>query len=160
MRLSEIITKAIDSVYVKPLRAIVPQQVFRYLACGAVTALLDAMWYYIIYHYIVAERFINLGAVVVSPHIASLCVVFPITFFTGFWLNRNVAFRAMDLSSWPQLAKYGLTVLGSIALNYVCMKLFVEYFGIWATPSKIMTTLVCAVYSYLVGRYYTFVREK
>ena len=118
--------------------------------------MLDAVWYYIIYHYIVCERFIDLGFIVMSPHIAALCVVFPITFLTGFWLNRNVAFRVADLSSLPQLAKYALTVVGSILLNYACMKLFVEGFGLWATPSKMLTTAVCAVYSFLIGKYFTF----
>ena len=158
MSIVALITKAIDLVYIKPLRAIVPQQVFRYLACGAITALLDAVWYYLIYHYVVSEQFIELGRVVVSPHIAALCVVFPITFFTGFWLNRNVAFRVAELSSLPQLAKYTLSVVGSIVVNYICMKLFVEVFGFWATPSKILTTTVTAVYSFLVGRYFTFRR--
>lgn len=120
------------------------------------TALLDAVWYYLIYHYLVCEQFVDLRFVVVSPHIAALCLVFPITFFTGFWLNRNVAFRVTHISSLPQLAKYALTVVGSILLNYVCMKFFVEFCGVWATPSKILTTAVCAVYSYLVGRYFTF----
>ena len=158
MSIVALITKAIDLVYIKPLRAIVPQQVFRYLACGAITALLDAVWYYLIYHYVVSEQFIELGRVVVSPHIAALCVVFPITFFTGFWLNRNVAFRVAELSSLPQLAKYTLSVVGSIVVNYICMKLFVEVFGFWATPSKILTTTVTAIYSFLVGRYFTFRR--
>ena len=156
MRLSEAITKAIDLFYIKPVRTLVSPQVFRYLACGTITALLDAVWYYIIYHYIVCERFIDFGVVVMSPHIAALCVVFPITFFTGFWINRNVAFRATDISSLPQLAKYALTVVGSILMNYACMKLFVEVCGVWATPSKILTTVVCAVYSFLAGRYFTF----
>ena len=156
MRLSEAITKAIDLFYIKPVRTRVSPQVFRYLACGTITALLDAVWYYIIYHYIVCERFIDFGVVVMSPHIAALCVVFPITFFTGFWINRNVAFRATDISSLPQLAKYALTVVGSILMNYACMKLFVEVCGVWATPSKILTTVVCAVYSFLAGRYFTF----
>ena len=156
MSLASIITTAIDFFYVKPLRRVISQQVFRYLACGGTTAVLDAVWYYIIYHYIIRVSFVDLGFVVVSPHIAALCVVFPITFFTGFWLNRNVAFRVADLSSLPQLAKYGLTVVGSIALNYACMKLFVEVCGIWATPSKMLTTAVCAVYSFLAGRYFTF----
>jgi putative flippase GtrA len=142
--------------YIAPLRKFVPQQVFRYLACGATTAFLDAVWYYLIYHYIVCEQFIELPFVVVSPHIASLMVVFPITFFTGFWLNRNVAFRTTEVRSLPQILRYGLSVVGSIALIYVCMKFFVEALGIWATPSKMLTTLVCAVYSYIVGRYYTF----
>ena len=151
-----IITKAIDLFYIKPLRRVISQQVFRYLACGGATALLDAVWYYIIYHYIVCEQFIDLGFVVVSPHIAALCVVFPITFLTGFWLNRNVAFRTTHIASLPQLAKYALTVVGSILLNYACMKFFVEVCGVWATPSKILTTAVCAVYSFLVGQYFTF----
>ena len=158
MRLSEAITKAIDLFYIKPLRRVFSQRVFRYLACGGITAFLDAVWYYIIYHYIVCERFIDLGIVVMSPHIAALCIVFPITFFTGFWLNRNVAFRVTNISTLPQLAKYALTVVGSILLNYACMKFFVEVCGLWATPSKILTTAVCAVYSFLAGRYFTFKR--
>ena len=156
--LGKYITKAIDLFYIKPLRRVFSQQVFRYLACGGITAMLDAVWYYIIYHHIVCEQFIDLGFIVMSPHIAALCIVFPITFFTGFWLNRNVAFRVSDISSLPQLAKYALTVLGSILLNYACMKFFVEWCGVWATPSKILTTAVCAVYSFLVGRYFTFKR--
>ena len=158
MGLSALITKVIDVFYMKPLRRFIPQQVFRYLACGAANAALDAVWYFVIYHYIVCERFIDLGCVVVSPHIASLIIVFPITFFTGFWLNRNVAFRTIDVRTLPQILRYGLSVLGSIALNYLCMKFFVEVAGVWATPSKMLTTVVCALYSYLVGRYYTFRR--
>ena len=153
---ASIITKAIDLFYIKPLRRVFSQQVFRYLFCGGMTALLDAVWYYIIYHYIVCEQFIDLDFVVVSPHIAALCIVFPITFFTGFWLNRNVAFQVTNISSLPQLAKYALSVVGSILLNYACMKFFVEFCGVWATPSKILTTAVCAIYSFLVGRYFTF----
>ncbi len=156
MSLSELITKTIDLFYAKPLRKIFSQQVFRYLACGALTALLDAVWYYIIYHHIVCEKAIVVDSVIVAPHIAALCVVFPLTFFTGFWLNRNVAFRVTHLSTAPQLAKYALTVVGSIALNYVCMKLFVDACDLWATPSKILTTAVCAIYSFLAGRYFTF----
>lgn len=156
MSFATLITKAIDHFYIKPLRKLLSQQVFRYIACGGITALLDAVWYYIIYHYVVCEQFIDLGFAVLSPHIAALCVVFPITFFTGFWLNRNVAFKATKISSLPQLAKYALTVVGSILLNYACMKLLVEVCHIWATPSKMLTTIICAVYSFLAGRYFTF----
>lgn len=156
MRLSELITKAIDTLYLKPLRRVVPQPLFRYLACGALTALLDAVWYYIIYHHLVCERVVEVGGIALSPHIAALCVVFPITFFTGFWLNRNVAFRTTHISTAPQLAKYALTVVGSIALNYACMKLFIDACGLWATPSKMLTTIVCAAYSFAAGRYFTF----
>ena len=120
---------------------------------------LDVVWYFVIYHYIVAERFIDLGFVVMSPHVASLVVVFPITFFTGFWLNRNVAFRVTEVGSGMQLVRYALSVVGSILLNYVCIKLFVEVLDIWPTPAKALTTAVCVVYSYLAGRYFTFKKK-
>ena len=121
--------------------------------------LLDTLWYFLLYHYVVCERFINLGIVVMSPHIASLCLVFPITFFTGFWLNRNVAFRVTHLRTQKQLFRYALSVVGSIVINYLCMKLFVELFNIWPTPSKMLTTVISVIYSFFVARYFTFVDD-
>ena len=156
MSLASLLTKAIDLFYIPVVRKFVPQQIFRYGACGAINMTLDAIWYFIFYHFVVAKQFVDLGFVVISPHILSLAIVFPITFFTGFWLNRHVAFRTTDVSSSKQLAKYLLTVLGAIAINYISMKLLVEHAHIWATPSKVITTVISTVYSYLVGRYYTF----
>ena len=157
MMLATLIGKGIDTLHVGILRKI-PDTVFRYLGCGAITASLDAVWYYIIYHYIVAERSVEICTITASSHIVSLAIVFPITFFTGFWLNRNVAFRATRLGRGRQLARYLLTVVGSIVLNYISMRILVEWVGVWPTPSKILTTGVCAVYSYIVGRYFTFSR--
>lgn len=81
---------------------------------------------------------------------------FPITFFTGFWLNRYVAFRTLPVAAGKQLGRYLLTVVGSILLNYACMKFLVEVCGLWPTPSKCITSLAVALYSYLAARYYTF----
>ena len=156
MRFAEKIGAFIDLFYIKPFSAFVSSTIFRYAACGGMNMVLDLVWYFLIYHYVVAERFFDLELVVVSPHIASLCVVFPITFFTGFWLNRNVAFRATEFGQGWQLVKYTLTVVGSLAVNYICMKLFVEACDIWPTPAKALTTAVSVVYSYLAGRYFTF----
>ena len=159
MRVAEFIGRAIDLCYVRPWSALLSRTMFRYAACGGANMVLDVVWYFVIYHYIVAERFIDLGFVVMSPHVASLVVVFPITFFTGFWLNRNVAFRVTEVGSGMQLVRYALSVVGSILLNYVCIKLFVEVLNIWPTPAKALTTAVCVVYSYLAGRYFTFKKK-
>lgn len=156
MRVAEFIGRLIDACYIRPWSALLSRTMFRYAACGGANMVLDVVWYFIIYHYIVAERYLDLGFVVMSPHVASLVVVFPITFFTGFWLNRNVAFCATELGSGRQLLRYALSVVGSVILNYICIKLFVEVVGIWPTPAKALTTAVCVVYSYLAGRYFTF----
>ena len=159
MSIAKSLISVIDRLYVKPIRVLVSRDIFGYGFCGALNMSLDIVWYFLIYHFIVAERFIDLDIVVVSPHIATLFIVFPITFFTGFWLNRNVAFRVAEYKSRGQLVRYALSVVGSIVINYVCMKFFVEALHIWPTPSKMITTAVSVIYSYLAARYFTFVRE-
>lgn len=156
MWLAKRLINIVDALYIKPLHGLVSRNLFGYGLCGAVNMSLDILWYYLVYHYLVCERFIDMGFVVMSPHILSLFIVFPITFFTGFWLNRNVAFRATTTSTNKQLIIYALTVVGSILINYACMKLFVEVCSIWPTPSKMLTTAVSVCYSYLMARYITF----
>ena len=156
MGIAKLLIRVVDALYIPIFRRVVSRTIFTYGVCGGANMALDTLWYFLLYHYVVCERFINLGVVVMSPHIAALCLVFPITFFTGFWLNRNVAFRVTHLHSRRQLLRYALTVVGSILLNYVCMKLLVESFNLWPTPSKILTTIISVAYSYLVARYYTF----
>lgn len=156
MSVATVITRAIDFFYVAPICKFVPQRVFRYGACGALNIVLDALWYFFFYHFVVCKRFVSFPFVTISPHIFCLLCVFPITFFTGFWLNRHVAFRTVQIAGGRQLCRYALTVAGSLLLNYMSMKLLVEHAGLWATPSKVATTLICTVYSYLAGRYYTF----
>jgi len=159
MRLAELITRTIDLFYIRPVAAILPVQVFRYAACGALTYLvLDPVLYFVIYNYVVAHRFFDLGFVVLSPHIAAMLAVAPLTFFNGFWLNRHVAFRRSSLPQRTQLFRYTLSVAGSFLLTYAGMKFFVEICGVWPTPAKVLTTSVVTVYSFLAAKYFTFRR--
>ena len=154
---ASLLTRIVDRFYWHRLDGIVSRQLFRYAFCGGLNLLLDAMWYFLIYHYVVGEdRFIDLGLVYMSAPIASLFLVFPITFFTGFWLNRNIAFRSSPLRTRTQLFRYALSVGGAVLLNYLCMKLFVEVFDIWPTPAKLVTSALSALYSILAARYFTF----
>lgn len=157
--IARLMISLIDKLYIKPLESIVSRDIFGYGLCGALNMALDTLWYFTIYHFVVAENFIDIGVVVISPHIATLFIVFPITFFTGFWLNRHVAFRVTEYKTRGQLFRYAISVIGSIVINYICMKLFVETFDFWPTPSKMLTTVISVVYSYLAARYFTFVKE-
>lgn len=157
--LSRLLISLIDTLYVKPLERVVSRYTFGYFLCGVANMCLDAVWYFVIYHYVVFEQNVDLGVVVMSPHIAALVIVFPITFFTGFYLNRYVAFRVTDVRKRGQLMRYALSVVGSIVLNYLLMKLFVDVCHIWPTIAKMLTTVVVAIYSFIAARYYSFVRR-
>jgi putative flippase GtrA len=55
-----------------------------------------------------------------------------------------------------QLFRYSLTVLASLFLNYVFLKLFVEVFHLYPTAAKILTTFIVVGFSYLSQSYFTF----
>ena len=159
MVLSRMLISLIDTLYIKPLERVISRQMFGYFLCGAANMALDTLWYFLTYHYVVMERNVDLGIVVISPHIAALIIVFPITFFTGFLLNRYVAFRATQQRTTKQLFRYALSVVGSILLNYALMKLFVELYYVWPTIAKMMTTVIVALYSFLAAKYFSFTNK-
>ena len=157
MHFSERLTRIIDWFYFPFLRRVMPLQMFRYAICGGVNFLiLDPLYYFLLYNYVVGHRFLDLGFVVLSPHIAAMILVFPITFFNGFWLNRYVAFKLSPLRTRTQLIRYALSVAGSILLTYAGLKFFVEICGLWPTPSKVITTILTTIYSFLAAKYFSF----
>ena len=75
------ITDFIDFFY--PLFSkLMPPRTFRYAVCGGTTTILDIVMYYISYHFILHERFVNLGIVTISPYILSFLMSFSISFPT------------------------------------------------------------------------------
>jgi len=139
-----------------PFLRFIPIEVFRYAATGGANTLFDILLYFIFYRYILYMQIVDLGFVAISPHIAAFLLVFPITFTTGFLLAKYITFTTSALRGRIQFFRYGLTVAGAILLNYVFLKLFVEYFDWYATFSKIITTFIVVTYSYISQRYFSF----
>jgi putative flippase GtrA len=158
-RIGNVIVKIIDWFYFPFLRFI-PIQIFRYGATGGANTVFDLLLYFIFYRYILEMQIVDLGFVAVSPHIAAFLLVFPITFSTGFLLAKYVTFTSSELKGNIQLFRYGLTVAGAILLNYIFLKLFVENFGLYATLSKAITTVIVVIYSYVVQNHFSFKTEK
>ena len=134
-------------------------QTFRYAACGGANTLLDIVLFSVGYNFIFKKHLVRLGAIVLSPHIAALFFDLAITIPTGFYLNRYVVFQHAGLKGHIQLLRYLLVVVICIILNYIFLKLFVDYLGWYPTPSKIITTAVVVVFSYLSQTFYFF-RQK
>lgn len=150
-----LIIRTVDWFYFPFLR-FVPPEIFRYAATGGVNTLFDLLLYFVFYRFVLDKQIVDLGFVAISPHIAAFLMVFPITFLSGFILAKYVTFSASELRGRIQLFRYGVTVFGAIILNYVFLKLFVEYFGWYATFSKGVTTVIVVIYSYLSQRYFSF----
>ena len=162
-RLAQIVTKIIDYFY-HPFEKWMSRQLFRYAACGGGNLVLDWFLYFITYNFVVGHENVifscDIGRwsleQVITPHIAALCIVFPITLLTGFWLQKNVTFTRANSPKALQLWRYIVIVLLNLAVNYYGLKLCVDMLGWYPTPSKIAITLFTVVVSYVGQKYYTF----
>ena len=157
--LARFITKIIDFFYL-PFHRFIPEQLFRYAACGGGNMVLDWVLYFLIYNYGVGhdlQYFTLCGfKLCITPHILTLCIVFPITLLTGFWLNKYVTFIQSSLRGWKQLWRYVLIVCINLLVNYFGLKLCVELLGWYPTPSKMFITCITVAISFIGQKYYSF----
>lgn len=143
-----------------PFKKFMPEQTFKYAATGGANTALDIFLYFIFYNFVLEKKIVDLGFYAISPHIAAFLMSFCITFPIGFLLAKFISFPGSFLRKRIQLLRYGVTVAGSIILNYLFLKLFVDGLGWYPTPSKIVTTLIVIVFSYTMQKNFTFKIEK
>ncbi len=153
--IANLIRGFIDLLY-PPFKRWVPKLMFRYAFCGSANIVFDWVLYFILYNFVVGHNNIDLGFVVISPHILTLCITFPITLTSGFYLARFVTFTSSTLKESSQLFRYILVVLINLAINYFGLKLLVEMCHIYPTPSKMLITCITVAFSYVSQKYFTF----
>ena len=141
-------------------KRVMPVKTYRYAVCGGSNLVLDTVLYFVFYHFVLDKQDLNLYFFVMSAHIASLFFVFPITFLTGFLLNKYITFQDSDLPWKVQMIRYLMVGLGALLVSYLCMKLFVDVLGFYPTPSRFLTILISVTYSYLMQSKYSFKVKK
>lgn len=155
----DLIIRFIDTFYFL-FKKFMPLKTYRYAACGGGNMALDLILYFVFFQFVVAKKDVDLGIVVLSPHIASLFFVFPITFLTGFLLGKYVVFTESNIETPTQFSRYFMVSMGAIIIGYVLMKLFVDVMGFYPTPSKLLTIIISVCYSYILQNTFTFKIKK
>lgn len=150
-----LILSVVDFFY--PLfRKFMPLQTYRYAACGGFNTVLDISLFFLSYNYLFQKQTVHFSFIAISAHIAAFLAAFVITFPVGFYLSRYVVFQETSVTKRKQLSKYFLVVAGCLVLNYAFLKLFVEVFAWYPTPSKIITTVFVVAFSYVSQKNFTF----
>ncbi|HVW96502.1 MAG TPA: GtrA family protein [Mucilaginibacter sp.] len=144
----------------KPFKRIIPLHTFRYAAAGGANTVFDITLFSVAYNFVFRKQNFVWGPLAISPHIASLAFAFCFSLPSGFYLNRYVVFQESGLKRRAQLMRYLLVVFICIIFNYLFLKLFVDYFGWYPTPSKVLTTALVIIFSYSSQTYYFFRTKK
>jgi putative flippase GtrA len=128
--------------------------------CGSSTAMLDLVVYFLSYNFLFHKESVPIGSAHIGAHIAAFGVSFLVSFPYGFLMNKYIVFTSSSLKGRVQFFRYTLIVISCIGLNYIFLKLFVEFFHWYATPSKALTTALVAVYSYISQQLFSFKSHK
>jgi putative flippase GtrA len=150
------IVLSIIDFFHRPFSRWIDKTTFRYLACGGSNTMMDILIYFISYNFILHKQPVPVGPVTIAPHIFAFMMSFCISFPCGFILSKYIVFPESNLHGRVQLFRYALLVVMCILLNYVFLKLFVEYCHLFPTPSKVLTTAIVAIFSYISQRNFTF----
>ena len=153
--MQKFLIRIIDTFYFI-FKRFLPLKTYRYAVCGGSNVVLDMCLYFLCYNFVLQKQNVDLFFVVLSPHIASLFFVFPITFITGFALNKYITFQESNLPGRIQLIRYLMVGLSGFLISYFCMKLFVDILKIYPTPSRFITIVIAIIYSYILQNKFSF----
>ena len=148
--------RQVIEIFYHPFRHLCPKQIFVYGVCGGGNLVFGWILFWAIYNLILRKSGIDLGFYALKSHTATFFLQFPLTFFSGFWLNRYVSFSESELKKRVQLPRYLSVVVLCIVINLICLKLFVEQLGLYPTPSQVLATGITTIISFLAQKYYAF----
>lgn len=149
------ITISIDFFY-PPFARYMPLMFFRYAVSGAANLVFNWVLYFVVFNFVLQKQMLHLGIVTLSSHIAAFSITFSVTFFSGFLLQKYVTFTSSDLRGRTQLIRYMLVVSINLLLNYLGLKLLVDLFKFYPTPSNMIISIFTTVFSYYSQKKYTF----
>ncbi|MBP6610976.1 MAG: GtrA family protein [Paludibacter sp.] len=150
------ITTLVDFFY-PPFRKYINLPLFRYAATGGSNVVFDWILFFLTFHYILDKQLLHLGPITLSSYIAAKFIVFPITFTTGFLLQKYVTFQASTIKGRKQFMRYFNVVLGNLLINYLGLKLLIDIIGIdYPSIANVIVTIFTVIFSYLSQKKYTF----
>lgn len=139
-----------------PFRKFINKHFFRYGVTGSANLVFDWVLYFTIYTFVLKHKMLDLGFVTLSSHIATLGIKFPIVLSSGFFLQKYVTFSHKGLKGHIQLFRYLVVFFINLTISYIGLKLLVDGWGIYPTPSNMLVSVVTVGVSYFLQKKYTF----
>jgi putative flippase GtrA len=149
------LTTVVDFFY-PPFSKYMTLQFFRYGVTGVANMAFDWVLYFITFHFIFTNDVVYVAFIPISSYIAAMLLVFPITFSSGFLLQKYVTFSASEIRGRVQATRYLSVVVANLLLNYLGLKLLVDFLHFFHTPSKMIVTIVTTMFSYFSQKKFTF----
>ena len=140
-----------------------PLQTFRYAACGGANVVFGNVILFALLCQFFTHKYGSVmliaGCLIKSYNVAFV-ISSTSTFILGFLLNKYVVFVDSNIKGRIQLFRYFLAFLLSFVLNFIFLKIMVEYMHMKPIGSQRIATAIIISVSYLVQRHFTFRTKK
>lgn len=147
--------KIIDFFY-PPFERFFSIQFFRYGVTGSANLVFGWVSYFLIYNFVLQHKMVDLGFVKMSSHVATMAINLPLLLTTGFFLQKYVTFSSSSLKGRVQLFRYLVVFVINLFITYTGLKILVDYFHWYPTPSNMAISVVNVIVSYFSQKYFTF----
>jgi putative flippase GtrA len=147
---------AIVDFFYPLFKKFMPLQTFRYAACGGVNMIFDIAVFTYINTYILQQNVVYIGSLAFKSYVIAFVISFCLTFPVGFYLSRYVVWQQTETKKRIQVFRYFVVVAACVGLNYILLNLFILEFHWWPIVSKLVTTVIVVLFSYLTQRSYSF----
>ncbi|HNX79374.1 MAG TPA: GtrA family protein [Prolixibacteraceae bacterium] len=148
--------RRITAFFYPPFRKYMTLQFFLYGVTGAANLVFDWVLYFVLYNYVLQQRDLRMGFVTLSSHIGTMAIKIPVVLCTGFLLQRYVTFFQSEVVMRKQLFRYSIVFAVNLLINYFGLKLLVDNFGFWPSPSNVTISIVTVIVSYFSQKWFTF----
>ncbi len=149
-------TRGIIDFFYPPFCKFMTLQFFRYGVTGSANLVFDWVLYFFLYNFVLRHNMVNLGFVTLSSPIAALAIKVPIVLLSGFLLQKYVTFSSSVLNGRVQLFRYAIVFFANLCISYFGLKLLVDGFHLYPSPSNIIISILTVFISYYSQKLYTF----
>jgi len=102
------------------------------------------------------QKVVYMGTFAFKSYVVAFIISFCLTFPVGFYLSRYVVWQQTETKKRIQFFRYFLIVAACVGLNYILLNVFIQEFHWWPFVSKLVTTVIVVVFSYLTQRNFSF----
>lgn len=138
------------------LQKLINNSVVRFFLSAGVATLVDVVIYFVTINYFITGSRVKIGIYSASDHNFALCISYSCGVVVNFLLTKYAVFSESELGGVKQFRRFALIAFLGFFANYGLLRLFVEVFALYPTPSRIIAALSLGVASYYVHKLFTF----
>ena len=138
------------------IKKLLKNEVVRFFLSTGVGFIVDAIVYYLVYHYVFNNNGINILDYSISRTVISLIISYSCCIVCNFLLTKYFVFAHSKLSSRNQFVRFFTVAFLGFFANLLMLRLFVSIFKVYPPLARIIAALSLGVASYFVHKFFSF----